>query len=108
MLANTATIITHAPGGLGVIETVVLFVLGRPELIGAVLVFRFVYFLLPLMAGIVTLVVSETYWRRRITGNASSSAHDPATPRRKQGGEMHGAARVKKPSPKYQIRRASP
>lgn len=63
ILANTATIVTHAPGGLGVIETVVLLVLQRPDLIGAVLLFRFVYFLLPLCLGAILFAVAELRWR---------------------------------------------
>lgn len=51
ILANAAAIIVHSPGGLGVIETVVMTVLQRPEVIGGVLLFRFVYFLIPLAVG---------------------------------------------------------
>lgn len=57
--ANVATLITHAPGGLGVIESVVLFLIPQAKLIGAVLVFRFVYFLLPLLLGSILFVLSE-------------------------------------------------
>lgn len=57
--ANVATLVTHAPGGLGVIESVVLYLLPQADLIGAVLVFRFVYFLLPLMLGASLLLASE-------------------------------------------------
>ena len=63
ILANTATILTHTPGGLGVIETVVLLVLQRPDLIGAVLLFRFVYFLLPLGLGAALFAAVELRWR---------------------------------------------
>ncbi|MDZ5695951.1 lysylphosphatidylglycerol synthase domain-containing protein [Chelativorans sp. M5D2P16] len=63
--ANVATLITHVPGGLGVIESVVLYLLPRAELIGAVLVFRFVYFLLPLALGSLLLGFSEVVlWGR--------------------------------------------
>lgn len=65
VIANTATIITHAPGGLGVMETVVLLLLRRPELIGAILVFRFVYYLLPLALATILFALSEIHWRRR-------------------------------------------
>ena len=63
ILANIATIVTHTPGGLGVIETVVLLVLQRPDLIGAVLLFRFVYFLLPLCLGAMLFATAELRWR---------------------------------------------
>lgn len=68
--ANVATLITHAPGGLGVIESVVLFLLPEAKLIGAVLVFRFVYFLLPLLLGTMLLFASELLIPRSSTSRA--------------------------------------
>ena len=64
ILANAATILTHVPGGLGVIETVVLLILRTPDLIGPVLVFRFVYFLVPLAIGAIVFALSEASLRR--------------------------------------------
>lgn len=85
ILANAATIITHAPGGLGVIETVVLLLLGKPELIGPILVFRFVYFLVPLALGAALFTLTETHRgfipqqraeaQRAPRADASSGAH---------------------------------
>lgn len=63
--ANTATLITHVPGGVGVVEAVVQHLLPSTHLIGALLVFRFVYFLLPLALGLALLGVSETRQHRR-------------------------------------------
>ncbi|MBO6718805.1 MAG: UPF0104 family protein [Rhizobiaceae bacterium] len=57
--ANVATLITHAPGGLGVIESVVVFLLPQASMIGAVLVFRFVYYLVPLALGGAVFLASE-------------------------------------------------
>ena len=59
VLAQAATLVTHVPGGLGVIESVVLYLLPEANLIGAVLVFRFVYFLLPLCLGAIVFAVVE-------------------------------------------------
>jgi uncharacterized membrane protein YbhN (UPF0104 family) len=75
VIANVATLITHVPGGLGVIEGVVLFLLPQAHLIGAVLVFRFVYFLLPLALGGTLFAFSEL--RLRLSGGSAA-----ATPRR--------------------------
>jgi uncharacterized membrane protein YbhN (UPF0104 family) len=101
VLANTATIITHTPGGLGVIETVVLLLLKRPDLIGAVLVFRFVYFLVPLSLGAAVLAIAETTFRSRHSSRQAAGA---------SGGEerskAHGAARVEQSSPELQPSRA--
>jgi uncharacterized membrane protein YbhN (UPF0104 family) len=102
VLANTATIITHTPGGLGVIETVVLLLLKRPDLIGAVLVFRFVYFLLPLCLGAIMFAISEmTHGTSSALG--SSGARTSAGEERR---EPDRAARVEQPRAKLQQSRA--
>jgi len=107
VLANTATMITHAPGGLGVIETVVMLVLRRPELIGAVLVFRFVYFLLPLSLAATLFVVTEALWRRASRGGKRpGSAGGVRAAGREQGREPHRTARVEQPRPEYQVGRS--
>jgi glycosyltransferase 2 family protein len=51
VIANVAGMLSHVPGGLGVIESVILFLLGGGQVIGAVLVFRIVYFFVPLVFG---------------------------------------------------------
>jgi uncharacterized membrane protein YbhN (UPF0104 family) len=51
VLGNVASLISHVPGGLGVLESVVMFLLGNSGVIGALLVFRVVYFLVPLAIG---------------------------------------------------------
>lgn len=59
VIATVATLLTHAPGGLGVIESVMLFFMGEAGLIGAVLLFRLVYFLGPLAIGTALLGAHE-------------------------------------------------
>lgn len=82
--ANLGALISHVPGGLGVLEAVMLNVLpvadnvsgfGDPAAgnaaatgtaaIGALIAFRVLYFLIPLAIGVPTLLVSEAYYRRR-------------------------------------------
>ena len=75
VIANVATLITHAPGGLGVIESVMLFFMGKADLIGALLVFRLVYFLIPLAIGGTLLAAYELAIR---TGLRPRSRVDPA------------------------------
>jgi phosphatidylglycerol lysyltransferase len=63
LLAQFAGLISHVPGGLGVLETI-LVVLLRPYLsastvIGALLVYRGVYYLLPFGVGVVLLAGYE-------------------------------------------------
>ncbi|MGX5733304.1 lysylphosphatidylglycerol synthase domain-containing protein [Bosea thiooxidans] len=60
VLANVATLITHVPGGLGVIETVVGALLGSTsEMLVGLVLFRLAYFLLPLVCGAILFALSE-------------------------------------------------
>ncbi|WP_368744756.1 lysylphosphatidylglycerol synthase domain-containing protein [Desertibaculum subflavum] len=62
--ANTAGLVSHVPGGLGVIEGVVSLVL-RGDVIGALVAFRVIYYLIPLCMGGAAFVLSELLIRRR-------------------------------------------
>jgi uncharacterized membrane protein YbhN (UPF0104 family) len=64
-LANAAALASHVPGGLGVIEGTVLFLLPEQSTIAAVLIFRFVYFLVPLCFGLASLFLSEAILANR-------------------------------------------
>ena len=59
VIANVTSLISHVPGGLGVIETVVLYLLPGANVIGALIAFRAVYFLLPLMIGAPLFAITE-------------------------------------------------
>ncbi|MFC3641568.1 lysylphosphatidylglycerol synthase domain-containing protein [Aquibium oceanicum] len=65
IIANTAALLAHVPGGLGVIEAVVVHLISQDGVIAAVLVFRFVYFLVPLAVGAVTFGIAELVLRRK-------------------------------------------
>jgi len=61
-IAMTAGLISHIPGGLGVFETVILLSLPqvpRNELLGALLAYRAVYYLLPLVLAALLFGVRE-------------------------------------------------
>ena len=62
---NVAALITHVPGGLGVLEATVIYLLPGANFIGALLVFRFVYFLVPLAIGGPTFAAIELRLRHR-------------------------------------------
>jgi uncharacterized membrane protein YbhN (UPF0104 family) len=64
VIANVMVLITHVPGGLGVIESVVLYLLPQGQLIGALVMFRVIYFLVPLCLGGPTFVITELVFRR--------------------------------------------
>jgi len=54
-IAVTAGIVSHVPGGVGVFETVLIQLLpGGPtaELVSAVLLYRFIYYFIPLVLGV--------------------------------------------------------
>lgn len=63
--ANIAALISHVPGGLGVLEATILSILPSTASIGALIAFRVLYFFVPLGIGIPTLLVTEAYYRHR-------------------------------------------
>ncbi|OWW04614.1 hypothetical protein ATY81_01105 [Rhizobium sp. R72] len=81
VLANIAILVTHVPGGLGVLEATVSHVLPNTASIGALVAFRLVYFLLPLLIGLPIFAVSEVVLRRRVRATTSDkSAQEPRRP----------------------------
>lgn len=78
VIANTTALISHVPGGLGVIEGVVMYLLPGQDLIGPLLVFRFVYFLIPLCIGIPMFLATELFYR----GKSRAPAGVAKTPAR--------------------------
>lgn len=69
VLANVSWLVSHVPGGLGVLESVVLLLIPQGQIIGALLIFRFVYFLVPLALGLISLSLME------LLGQAQKSPH---------------------------------
>jgi uncharacterized membrane protein YbhN (UPF0104 family) len=71
MLGQLAGLLAQLPGGIGVFEAVVLSALGRatgvPVVFGALLAYRAIYFLLPLIIAAVILAAHEL---RRIRGRS--------------------------------------
>lgn len=63
--ANVASLVSHVPGGLGVLEATMLGILPGTKIIGALVAFRVLYFFVPLMIGLPTFLASEAYYRRR-------------------------------------------
>lgn len=73
VLANVAIIVTHAPGGLGVLEATVRHVMGDQASIGSLVAFRVIYFLIPLAIGIPVALVTEAVFRARKRSSAGAS-----------------------------------
>ncbi|PKA41841.1 lysylphosphatidylglycerol synthase domain-containing protein [Rhizobium sullae] len=65
VLANIAVLIAHVPGGLGVIEATVSYVLPGAASIGALVAFRAIYFLFPLLIGLPAFAISEAVIPKR-------------------------------------------
>ncbi|SIQ96956.1 hypothetical protein SAMN05880582_10577 [Rhizobium sp. RU20A] len=77
VVGNLAALVSHVPGGLGVLEATISYVMGGAASIGALIAFRFIYFFLPLPFGLACLFGGEIANRM---GNATDrEAERPAT-----------------------------
>src|SRR5690606_13405904 len=56
VVGNLTALVSHVPGGLGVLEATIGFLLGGSASIGALIAFRVVYFFIPLPLGLVSLL----------------------------------------------------
>jgi glycosyltransferase 2 family protein len=65
IVANAAAIVTHVPGGFGVIEAVVLSLVPGANVVGALVAFRVIYYLVPFLIGCVVLAIAEILRRQR-------------------------------------------
>ena len=67
LMAQVAVVLTHVPGGVGVFELVILHLTQTPReqvVVAAVLCFRLIYFILPLLAAVLLLAVYEARARK--------------------------------------------
>jgi uncharacterized membrane protein YbhN (UPF0104 family) len=88
MASIVVGLVSHVPGSLGVFESAVVLLIQPGEeqtlpLIGALLAFRAVYYLLPLFCGMFLLAISELHrWRVALLNLADRFRIDlgPATP----------------------------
>jgi uncharacterized membrane protein YbhN (UPF0104 family) len=76
VVANTGVIASHVPGGIGVLESIVLSLLPGAAVLAALLMFRVVYFLIPLALGLTLLALSEIVLntRKDWPGQATNAA----------------------------------
>lgn len=59
-MGNLMALVSHVPGGLGVMEATISYFIGGAASIGALIAFRVAYFFIPLPLGLLLLVISET------------------------------------------------
>ncbi len=68
LLAQMAGLLSQVPGGLGVFETIIILLLSShlrgPVVIGALLAYRCIYYILPLMAAALLLAGEEVLLRK--------------------------------------------
>lgn len=76
-LAIVIAMVTHVPGGIGVFEAVMLALvpIGRSDLFAALLLYRVIYYLLPLLIAGAVLVAVEGGRLRRPIATGLSVAH---------------------------------
>ena len=74
VVGNLTALVSHVPGGLGVLEATIGFLLGGAASIGALIAFRVVYFFIPLPVGLVLLLASEALLGRNDEAGLSNSA----------------------------------
>jgi phosphatidylglycerol lysyltransferase len=77
-LAIIVALITHVPGGVGVFEAVILAALpqvAKPELLAALIAYRAIYYVLPLVFAAVMLAVHEHRLWRKPAGVALDVSH---------------------------------
>jgi glycosyltransferase 2 family protein len=63
--ATIAAMLSHVPGGLGVLEATMLVLLPASASIGALVAFRVLYYFIPLLIGLPLFLISEAYFRRQ-------------------------------------------
>ena len=83
VIALSAGIISHVPGGIGVFETVMLLALHNApadSVLGALLAFRAVYYLAPLLVGAALFAYQELTARRHDLARARDQAATQVTP----------------------------
>ncbi|MDE1159242.1 MAG: YbhN family protein [Neorhizobium sp.] len=96
VLANMAILITHAPGGLGVLEATVRHVMGNEASIGALVAFRVIYFFVPFFIGLPLSLIVEAVFRARKArrkGEGHAEVHGEA--HRKAHGEAMAMAETR-------------
>ncbi|MGF9691326.1 MULTISPECIES: lysylphosphatidylglycerol synthase transmembrane domain-containing protein [unclassified Rhizobium] len=82
VMGNIAILVTHAPGGLGVLEVTVRHVMGDQASIGALVAFRVIYFFIPFFIALPISLIGEAVFRaaKRRKANAEDSHGGAVTP----------------------------
>lgn len=82
-IAQTVGVASHIPGGAGVFEAVMLTLVARGDMaqqaaiVAALVMFRIVYYLLPLISAVIVSAVSELWPRGGSRSSVSRAAAEP-------------------------------
>ncbi|MFD2265021.1 lysylphosphatidylglycerol synthase domain-containing protein [Lacibacterium aquatile] len=60
-MANVAGLVSHVPGGMGVIEAVLVTILPGAKVLAAAVTFRALYYLAPLPLGVLAFLLAEVF-----------------------------------------------
>ncbi len=78
LLAQLGGLISQVPGGLGVFESIVLLLappqISAPHLLGALFIYRGIYYLLPFLIAIAALGIAEVSRRKELLAQARGMA----------------------------------
>ncbi len=99
VLANAASLISHVPGGLGVIESVIVYLVPGANLIAALIVFRAAYFFIPLVFGVITFGSPNSTGERRRRAHSASFKRSAALLATQEPERLEGARRIENARP---------
>ncbi len=73
LMAMVAVVLTHIPGGVGIFELIIIHMTDTPHeqmVFAAVLIFRIIYYILPLLVAAVLLAIYEFQQRKNLLHDA--------------------------------------
>lgn len=76
--AQVLALLAHVPGGIGLLETMMIYFISphpgaRPDILGALLAYRVIYYFIPLAFAVIGLIAFELQRRRSKSENLSTT-----------------------------------
>ncbi len=87
LFAQVAVVLTHVPGGVGVLEAILMHIVHGVDprrLFGAILIFRVLYYLIPLLVSTIILFFYEFHLRRRTAEQIAKEERETLLPDNKE------------------------
>lgn len=80
LFAQIAGVASHVPGGVGVFESIMILVLSgsyrQEAILGALLIYRVIYYIVPLLIALILLLACEIHTVRRMFSSISDQVRD--------------------------------